>query len=88
MQQLIRYVIGVLCLLFICVLHANAQQRGTLTGRITDAENHEALVRASVQLYTVARGDTTLVTASYTDAQGAFALNGVGQGSYRLKASY
>jgi hypothetical protein len=45
-------------------------------------------VRASVQLYTVARGDTTLVTASYTDAQGAFALNGVGQGSYMLKASY
>ncbi|MCR5158931.1 MAG: outer membrane beta-barrel protein [Prevotella sp.] len=69
------------------VLHA-AAQGGLLSGRIIDGESREALPRATVQLYKIGNADTTFVSGTYTDTRGAFALNGVGQGSYLVKATF
>jgi hypothetical protein len=69
------------------VLHA-AAQGGLLSGRIIDGESREALARATVQLYKIGNADTTFVSGTYTDTRGAFALNGVGQGSYLVKATF
>ena len=86
MQKLRRYVF--LMLIFLLgVLHA-AAQGGLLSGRIIDGESREALPRATVQLYKIGNADTTFVSGTYTDTRGAFALNGVGQGSYLVKATF
>ena len=78
----------VFILFFLGMLSAAAQTAASLTGRMVDAETKEALPKTTLQLYKINKKDTTFVTGTYSDARGAFAFSGVGQGSYLLKASY
>jgi len=59
---------------------ASALAQTTLTGRVTDAETGEPLVGANVFLDGTMRG-------AATDADGAFRIEGVPPGAYRLVAS-
>ncbi len=71
----------------IAVLQVSGQTTA-LTGRVTDEETNEALLRATVQLYRLGR-DTTFVGGTYSDAQGAFSLKtNRTAGQYLLRISY
>ena len=63
-------------------------QQETLSGRVVDSENGEALVRATVQLYRINGKDTTFVTGVFSNASGNFSINSVRNGNYLLKATY
>ena len=86
MQQLVRKVFT-LIVFTLGVISAHAQGGG-LQGRVIDSENREALARTTLQLYRISGKDTTFVSGAFSDGRGAFAFNGVGQGSYVLKVSY
>ena len=77
-----------LLFLSLCVLPISAQQSDRVSGRVVDADNGEALVRATIQLYRVNKKDTTFVTGVFSDANGNFSINSVSNGSYMLKATY
>ena len=68
-------------------------QSTTLSARIVDADNDEALVKATSQLYRITtrqggRRDTTFVSGKYADAQGHVTFNNVTAGSYLLRVSF
>lgn len=65
-----------------------AQQQDGVSGRVVDAENGEALVRATIQLYRLGGKDTTFVTGVFSNASGNFSINSVKNGRYLLKATY
>ena len=73
-------------------MQVNAQ--GTaLSARIVDADNDEALVRATSQLYRITtrqgeRRDTTFVSGQFSDAQGRVTFNNVKAGNYLLRVSF
>ena len=85
-RQPTHYIIILLGLLM-CTLSAKAQQE-SLSGRIVDSENGEALVKATVQLYKATSGDTAFVAGALTNSQGNFSLAGVKRGDYLLRATY
>ena len=62
-------------------------QTPSLTGRVTDADMNEALMRATAQLYRIGR-DTTFVEGTFSDAQGRFSFNNGGTGSYLLRITF
>lgn len=63
--------------------HAGAAD---IRGRMVDAANDEALIQASVRLLTAR--DSSLVTGSVTNDNGAFRLKNIKAGSYIVEASY
>ena len=68
-------------------------QATDVSARIVDAENDEALVRATSQLYRIrtrqgGRRDTTFVSGQYSDAQGHVTFSNVAAGSYLLRVSF
>ena len=68
-------------------------QGTTVSARIVDAENDEALVRATSQLYRITtrqggRRDTTFVSGQFSDAQGRVTFNNVKVGNYLLRVSF
>lgn len=65
-----------------------AQQQDGVSGRVVDAENGEALVRATIQLYRLGGKDTSFVTGVFSNASGNFSINSVKNGRYLLKATY
>ena len=73
-------------------MQVNAQ--GTaLSARIVDADNDEALVRATSQLYRITtrqrgRRDTVFVSGQFSDGQGHVTFNNVKAGSYLLRVSF
>ena len=73
-------------------MQVNAQ--GTaLSARIVDADNDEALVRATSQLYRITtrqggRRDTVFVSGQFSDGQGHVTFNNVRAGSYLLRVSF
>ena len=77
-----------LCLF--CCLHGLrlAAQSPALKGRVVDADTNEALTRATTQLYRINSSDTTFVGGTYSDAQGHFAFNTNGTGTYLLRISF
>ena len=77
-----------LTVLLLCVLNASAQ-RESVSGRIIDKENKEALPKATVQLYRIRnQKDTTFVGGTISNERGAFAFNSVSAGNYVLKVSF
>ena len=72
----------------ICVLPVAAQQQESVSGRLVDGENGEAMVRATVQLYRLNGKDTTFVTGVFSNTTGNFSINNVRNGNYLLKATY
>ena len=78
-----------LLFLFCCIAVLRVSGQTTaLTGRVTDEETNEALLRATIQLYRLGR-DTTFVGGTFSDAQGAFSLNtNRTTGQYLLRISY
>lgn len=71
-----------------CFVPMAAQQQDGVSGRVVDAENGEALVRATIQLYRLGGKDTTFVTGVFSNASGNFSINSVKNGRYLLKATY
>ena len=68
-------------------------QNASLTARIVDAENNEALVKATSQLYRIntrqgGRRDTTFVSGKFSDAGGNIAFNNLTAGSYLLRLTF
>ena len=73
-------------------MHMDAQGIA-VSARIVDADNDEALVKATSQLYRIRtrqgrRRDTTFVSGQYSDAQGHVTFNSVTAGSYLLRVSF
>ena len=71
-----------------CFVPMAAQQQDGVSGRVVDAENGEALVRATIQLYRLGGKDTSFVTGVFSNASGNFSINSVKNGRYLLKATY
>lgn len=74
------------------MLSASAQNT-SLTARVVDAENDEALVRATTQLYRIntrqgGHRDTTFVAGKFSDASGHIAFNNLAAGSYLLRLTF
>ena len=74
------------------ILSASAQNT-SLTARVVDAENNEALVKATTQLYRInsrqgGRRDTTFVAGKFSDASGHIAFNNLAAGSYLLRLTF
>ena len=84
-----RHLRPLLSLLVCCFgLLTVSAQTPSVTGRVTDADTDEALIRATAQLYRIGRRDTTFVGGTFTDAQGHFSLNTNREGSFLLRISY
>ena len=58
-----------------------AQQAGTITGKVTDAESGETLPGVNVQLVEIQQG-------AATDTEGVYRLGGVEPGEYTLRATF
>ena len=84
MQNLRSGLLFIFCC--VAVLRMSAQTP-SLTGRVTDGETNEALIKATVQLYRLGK-DTTFVAGTYSDAQGAFQFNTNRTGQYLLRISF
>ena len=83
----LRY-LTLLSVFFLSVLSANAQQE-SVSGRVIDKENREALAKATVQLYKIGnKKDTTFVGGTLSNERGAFSFNNVSAGSYLLKVTF
>ncbi len=78
-----RFRTGLLAMvmLVVCAAGLTAQQPGTITGRLTDAETQTGISGATVQVVTA--GNRSVGTA-VTDAQGQFRIANVPAGSYSL----
>jgi outer membrane receptor protein involved in Fe transport len=61
---------------------------GTISGTIVEEATGEGIPSASVALYSIAGADTTFLTGTITDIDGAFALERVRPGSYRVRVSF
>lgn len=62
-----------------------AQNAGDVTGRVTDKKSHEALEKATLQLYTLSGRDTTFVSGTFSDENGYFSISTTKAGRYLLK---
>jgi len=75
-----------LALLVVAAAPARAQQAATFAGRVVDGANGEPLPLVSVAVWAAA--DSSLVTGALTDDAGAFRVEGVPTGRYRVVFSY
>ncbi|HLT47745.1 MAG TPA: TonB-dependent receptor [Rubricoccaceae bacterium] len=68
------------------------QASATLTGRVVDDATGEGLPSATVAVWRLpgpgGAADTTLYTGAVTDPEGAFRVEGVGAGTYRVVVSF
>ena len=83
---------ALLLILLLCGLDVKAQE-ASLSGRTVDADNSEALVRTTLQLYRLTSGrnsrtDTTFVKGVFSDERGRFTFSNLAAGNYLLRASY
>ena len=72
-------------LFFVCSLvsiHAYAQRNGSITGSVQDTIRKRPVASATVTL--LQKKDSSLVSFMMTDNNGAFELNGIAAGEYRL----
>ena len=78
-----RFRTGLLAIVMtlVCAVGVSAQQPGTITGRLTDAETQTGISGATVQVVTA--GNRSVGNA-VTDAQGEFRIANVPAGSYAL----
>jgi iron complex outermembrane receptor protein len=78
-----RFRTGLLAIVMtlVCAAGVSAQQAGTITGRLTDAETQTGISGATVQVVTA--GNRSVGNA-VTDAQGEFRIGNVPAGSYAL----
>ena len=77
-----------LLLLFLMSVLPSAAQQESISGRVIDVDNNEALVKATIQLYKIGKKDTTFVSGVFSDANGHFSFNSVNTGSYLMKITY
>ena len=64
-------------------------QGNSISGRVIDKDNGEALEKTTLQLYRIGtQRDTVFVTGAFSDARGRFSFNGLNSGNYYLKVSY
>lgn len=85
MQKIVYYFYIVLCLLCITTT-TSAQEKVAVSGFVKDAENSEALMRATVQIFNT---DTTkLISGAVTNNIGGFTVKNVSQGKYIMKVVY
>ena len=81
-----KIVTTILSLLFILPSFMLNAQKGTVTGRLTDAASQTPISYASVMLLNSA--DSTVVTGDMSDKDGTFAIQNIPAGSYLVKVSY
>jgi uncharacterized protein YfaS (alpha-2-macroglobulin family) len=80
-MRLGRLLFAALALFFSTVVPVAAQQAGSVSGRVTDAESGAGLAGASVQ---VVSGGGRVVAVGLTDQEGSYRLQNVPAGSYAL----
>jgi len=85
--------ITLLSLLLSLTIFQVSAQNASLSGRIVDADSDEALLKATVQLYSIGkaqgtRRDTTFVSGTFSDAQGRFSFASLKAGTFLLRVSY
>ena len=86
--------VTILFALTLLLLPLSAQRTG-VTGRTVDASSGEPLAKATLQLYRLtkkrtkdAKEDTTFVSGTLSDQQGAFSFSQLSQGTYLLRTTY
>ncbi len=72
---------------------SGSAQNASMTARVVDAENNEALVKATTQLYRInsrqgGHRDTTFVAGKFSDAGGNIAFSNLTAGSYLLRLTF
>jgi iron complex outermembrane receptor protein len=82
--MMMRFRNGLLALLALvaCAGALSAQETGTITGRLTDAETQAGISGATVQVVTTANRS---VGSAVTDAEGSFRIGNVPAGTYTLR---
>jgi hypothetical protein len=75
-----------ICLLLLCAPIAAFAQGITLSGKVVDGKDNQAVIGAVVSL--ALRSDTTKVQNTVTDIDGAFSIPQVAAGSYILRSNY
>ena len=82
----------VLLLFFLMGAFPAVAQNEALSGRVVEKGTKNAMDKATIQLYkingTQNKSDTVFIGGTLSDAQGRFAFQTVGFGSYLLKVSY
>jgi len=63
-----------------------AQDNGSISGTVSDADNGSVLQAVSIQLLT--QSDSSIVTGGETDEAGKFTLENIKSGKYKLVANY
>lgn len=84
-----RYaLLAVLAVLLAGTAAAQPRSAAAITGSVLDAETETPIPSASVAVWRVTAEDTTLATGAITDAEGAFRVEGVRPGRYRVDVSF
>ena len=74
-------ILTLLSIIFLCIGNIHAQ-RESISGRVIDKENKEALSKATLQLYKIGnKKDTTFVGGTLSNERGAFSFSNVSAGS-------
>ena len=80
-----KYIALVLLGFFSIVAYAQPRESLTISGYLTDADDKEPLIQATVQLFRAK--DSTFVGGTVTDIRGNFSIETPSNGVYRLKIS-
>ena len=74
--------------LFLFQQHSNAQNKikGSVKGLLVDTVYHESMANATISI--LQSSDSSLISHTLADAKGAFLINDLNEGSYRLLISF
>jgi len=81
-----KIITPLLVLLFVLSSFTLRAQKGTVSGKLTDADTQSPIGYASVMLLNPA--DSAVVTGDMSDKDGAFAIQNITAGTYLVKVSY
>lgn len=81
MPRLARLTTALILLVLACVSSAHAQDKGSISGRVTDRKTGHALPFATVTVPGARRG-------GLTDSEGQYLIGGISAGSYRVKVQF
>ncbi|MBR0077710.1 MAG: carboxypeptidase regulatory-like domain-containing protein, partial [Bacteroidales bacterium] len=81
-----KIITPLLVLLFVLSSFTLRAQKGTVSGKLMDADTQSPIGYASVMLLNPA--DSAVVTGDMSDKDGAFAIQNITAGTYLVKVSY
>ncbi|WP_462264071.1 TonB-dependent receptor [Mucilaginibacter sp.] len=85
-SKLLKSIFAVAAVMLCTTAYAQQNAGGTISGRLIDAANNQPLDYATVAL--ISRPENKITKSIQTDAQGAFKLSGLANGTYQVRVTF